>query len=62
MLIKEQIPKYLGAQTKIVTTQCIILEVEKLSKISKCMLVLSLSPSDVSFFNDSILHTNAYNI
>ncbi|KAK8399574.1 hypothetical protein O3P69_003558 [Scylla paramamosain] len=34
VLIKEQIPKYLGAQTKIVTTQCIILEVEKLSKIS----------------------------
>lgn len=34
VLIKEQVPKYLGAQTKIVTTQCIILEVEKLSKIS----------------------------
>ncbi|XP_042242402.1 rRNA-processing protein UTP23 homolog isoform X1 [Homarus americanus] len=31
--IKEQIPKYLGAQTKLVTTQCIILEVEKLSKM-----------------------------
>ncbi|KAG0693832.1 rRNA-processing protein UTP23 [Chionoecetes opilio] len=34
VLIKEQVPKYLGGQTKIVTTQCIILEVEKLSKIS----------------------------
>lgn len=34
VLIKEQVPKYLGSQTKIVTTQCIILEVEKLSKIS----------------------------
>lgn len=34
VLIKEQVPKYIGAQTKIVTTQCIILEVEKLSKIS----------------------------
>ncbi|KAK8729804.1 hypothetical protein OTU49_008332 [Cherax quadricarinatus] len=32
--ISEQIPKYLGAETKLVTTQCIILEVEKMSKIS----------------------------
>ncbi|XP_071536606.1 rRNA-processing protein UTP23 homolog [Panulirus ornatus] len=32
--IKEQIPKYLGAQLKLVTTQCIIMEVEKLIKIN----------------------------
>nr|XP_045594423.1 rRNA-processing protein UTP23 homolog [Procambarus clarkii] len=35
--IKQQIPKYLGAQTKLVTTQCIILEVEKLSKMSSSL-------------------------
>lgn len=35
VLIKEQLPKYFGSQTKLVTTQCVILETEKLSKISK---------------------------
>ncbi|KAK4327921.1 hypothetical protein Pmani_001634 [Petrolisthes manimaculis] len=33
VLIKDQLPKYLGGQTKLVTTQCVILEAEKLSKI-----------------------------
>ncbi|CAL4126617.1 unnamed protein product, partial [Meganyctiphanes norvegica] len=31
--VKEQIPKYLGADTTIYSTQCIIMEVEKLSKM-----------------------------
>lgn len=31
--VKEQIPKYIGTDTTIYSTQCIILEVEKLSKI-----------------------------
>lgn len=34
LLIKEQIPKYLRAQLRLVTTQCIIMEVEKLIKIN----------------------------
>ncbi|XP_076060640.1 rRNA-processing protein UTP23 homolog [Oratosquilla oratoria] len=31
--IKEQVPKYIGAQVFLVTTQCVIIEVEQLSKM-----------------------------